>query len=54
MNCKHVTVEGITTKYFYCKLKQKAVDEKNCRDCMLRLPDLPEGFEEVFERGFRK
>lgn len=41
MNCKHVTVKGNTTKYYYCKAKNKAVEEYECRDCMLRLPDLP-------------
>lgn len=54
MNCKHATVKGNTTKYFYCKLKGKAVDDYKCRDCMMKLPDLPEGFKEVFGKGFRK
>lgn len=54
MNCKHVRVKGTTTKYYYCPLKRKSVDDYICRDCMLRLPDLPEGFEEVFGKGFRK
>ena len=54
INCKHVKVKGTTTKYYYCPLKRKSVDDYICRDCMLRLPDLPEGFEEVFGKGFRK
>lgn len=54
MNCKHVTVKGNTTKYFYCNLKGQAVDDYKCRDCMMKLPDLPEGFKEVFGKGFRK
>lgn len=54
MNCKHCTVEGRTTKYYYCKLKEKAIDEYNCRDCMMRIADYPPGFEEVFGKGFKK
>lgn len=42
MNCKHVEVQGRTTKYYWCKVKGKSVDDYQCRDCMLRLPDLPE------------
>lgn len=54
MNCKHVEVQGNTTKYYWCKVKGKSVDDYQCRDCMLKLPDLTEGFEEVFGKGFRK
>lgn len=54
MNCKHKTIEGNTTKYFWCNVKGKSTDDYQCRDCMLRLPDLPEGFEEVFGKGFRR
>ena len=53
MNCKHKTIEGRTTKYFYCKAKGKAIDEYQCKDCMLRISDLPEGFEQLFQ-GFRR
>ena len=48
MNCKHCKVEGYTTKYYYCRLKNKAVDDYSCRNCAIKLPDLPEGFEELF------
>ena len=48
MNCKHCTVEGQTTKYYYCKIKNKAIDEKDCKNCMLKLPNFPEGFEQLF------
>lgn len=54
MNCKHVAIKGNTTKYFYCNLKGQAVDDYKCRDCMMKLPDLPDGFVEVFGKGFRK
>ena len=54
MNCKHIEIKGNTTKYFFCKVKNKSVDEYECRDCMLKLPDLPQGFEEIFGKGFRK
>lgn len=45
MNCKHVRIQGNTTKYYYCTLKNKAVDEYSCKSCMMRIPDLPDGFE---------
>lgn len=48
MNCKHCKVEGHTTKYYYCRLKNKAVDNCSCRDCVMKLPDLPEGFDKIF------
>ena len=51
MNCKHVTVKGNTTKYFYCNLKGQTVDDYKCRDCVMRLP---EGFKEIFGKGFGK
>lgn len=54
MNCKHRKIKGNTTKYFWCNLKEKSVDDYQCRDCMLKLPDLPEGFEEIFGKGFRR
>lgn len=57
MNCKHKTIEtytNTTTSVLYCKAKGKEINEYDCRDCMLRLPDLPEGFEEVFGKGFRR
>ena len=53
MNCKHAKVVGNTTKYYVCQIKNKAVDDYSCRDCMMRIPDLPEGFEELF-KGFKK
>lgn len=42
MNCKHLSVEGNTTKYYYCKIKEKTVDKYNCKDCMLKIRNLPE------------
>lgn len=48
MNCKHVRVKGKTTKYYYCMLKNKTVDDYSCRNCVMKLPDLPEGFEKLF------
>lgn len=37
MSCKHRTVEGRTTKYFYCKILNKSVDDYKCRDCMMKI-----------------
>ena len=42
MNCKHSEIRGTTTKYYYCKIKNKAVDDSKCKKCMMKLPDLPE------------
>lgn len=50
MNCKHAEVRGNTTNY--CKVFDKAVDDYKCRNCVMRLPYLPEGFEELF-KGLR-
>ena len=52
MNCKHCTTRGNTTKYFYCNLKDKAVDGHMCKNCVMKLPSLPAGIEELFG-GFR-
>ena len=44
MNCKHSDVISISEKgkEYYCKVKGKRITDYECRDCMLRLPDLPE------------
>lgn len=54
MNCKHIEVKGNTTKYFWCKLKDKAVDQYSCKNCLMKLPKAPDGFEMLFGRGFRR
>ena len=43
MNCKHSDVISISKnrKEYYCKIKGKRISEYECRNCMLRLPDLP-------------
>lgn len=53
MNCKHVRVKGKTTKYYYCMLKNKTVDDYSCKNCVMKLPNIPEGFEEIFGKGFK-
>lgn len=53
INCKHCEVQGSCTKYYFCKIKGKAIDEINCRDCMLKLERIPTAFEELF-KGFKK
>ena len=47
INCKHCKVQGNTTKYFYCQLKEKAVYDCECRNCVMKLPDLPNVVEEI-------
>ena len=53
INCKHCVVQGNTTKYYFCKIKGKAIDEINCRDCMLKIESIPTVVEELF-KGFKK
>lgn len=54
MYCKHCKLEGNTTKYYYCMIKGKAVDKYSCKSCMMRIPDLPKGFEQIFGNGFKR
>lgn len=57
MNCKHKKIEtyvNTTINVMYCKAKGKEITEYDCKNCMLRLPDLPEGFEKLFGKGFIK
>ena len=39
MNCKWIRVEGRTTKYFKCSLKDKAIDEYECKKCPMFLKE---------------
>lgn len=39
MQCKWIKVEGNTTKYWVCSLKDKAIDNYTCRDCPLFIKD---------------
>lgn len=50
INCKHCEVQGNT---YYCKVKGKAIDEINCRDCILKIENIPTVVEELF-KGFKK
>lgn len=55
MNCKHRRIEGITTKYFYCGVKDKAIDEYvDCKNCPLKIPDTRVNniFKGIFGKGF--
>ena len=47
MNCKHCKLQGNTTKYFYCQLKNKVIDNYMCKNCVMKLPDLPNVVEEI-------
>ena len=35
MACKHANIEGNTTKYWVCSLKDKTIDNYTCRNCPL-------------------
>lgn len=50
MNCKHVRVKGKTTKYYYCMLKNKTVDDYSCKNCVMKLPDFQKGLRNCLER----
>ena len=39
MQCKWIKVEGRTTKYFKCSLKDKAIDEYECNKCPMFIKD---------------
>lgn len=39
MNCKHLKVAGNTTKYFYCNAKEKAINNFECNNCLLKISD---------------
>ena len=39
MQCKWIKVEGVTTKYLRCSLKDKTIDEYECRNCPMFVKD---------------
>ena len=39
MQCKWIKVEGQTTKYFKCSLKDKAINEYECNKCPMFIKD---------------
>ena len=49
MDCKHVVVEGNTTKYYVCKIYNKPLDENKCKNCMIKNSCLPKEFKEIFK-----
>lgn len=48
MNCKHCEVKGNTTKYFWCRVKNKSISDLDCRDCMLKIESMPDMVNEIF------
>jgi len=48
MSCVHLKVEGCTTKYYFCKVKNKVIDTLECRDCLLKIQDNKSVIEELF------
>lgn len=58
MGCRHRKIVGNTTKYFYCNVKEKAIDDCiDCKNCLLKLEDnssqLGDLFGEIFGKGFK-
>ena len=54
MVCKHIKVQGDTTKYFYCTLFNKSVDEYKCKNCMMRIKNKNNKLNELFGQIFVK
>ena len=52
MNCKHCIVEGDTTKYYFCIARKRAISSLECKNCPLRINNMPKEFEEIFGKGF--
>lgn len=48
MSCVHLKVGGSTTKYYFCKAKNKAINTFECRDCLLKIQDNKSVIEELF------
>ena len=48
MDCKHIEVRGNTTKYYYCKAKDKSIDKTECKNCMLKISNIPKQVESLF------
>lgn len=49
MNCKHLKTKGNTTKYYFCKAKNKAINTLECRDCLLKINGAKNIVEELFD-----
>ena len=49
MYCKHVRVEGNTTKYYMCKIYNRAVDEDKCKNCMMKVSVVPKELKDIFK-----
>lgn len=57
MGCKHRKVVGNTTKYYYCQIFKKSVDNYKCKSCLMKIEennDIMEAFNEIFGGGFNK
>lgn len=52
MSCKHARIEGNTTKYWVCGIKNKAIDNYICRDCPLFIPDTNNNIKNSFSQIF--
>lgn len=54
MNCKHVTRKGNTTKYYWCNVKGKSVDDYQCRDYQICQKDLKKYLERRLENDSKR
>lgn len=57
MRCKHRRVDGNTTKYYYCQIFKKPVDDHQCKNCLMKIEDnsdIIDAFEKIFGGGFNK
>lgn len=49
MNCIHLNLEGNTTKYYFCKVKNKSINEFECRNCLLKIDGKQGESNEIFD-----
>lgn len=63
MGCKHRTTKGNTTKYYFCNLFNKSVDNFKCEKCLMKLEEKNKStyfdskeleglFKDIFGKGF--
>lgn len=57
MGCKHRKIIGDTTKYYYCQIFKKPVDDYKCKNCLMKIEDnddIMDAFNKIFGGGFSK
>ena len=52
MICRERTIKGKTTKYYYCNILKKAVDDNKCEICPIRRKYENEKVNRIFKMMF--